>query len=120
MPKDDDVVIGYFGFIPPVDVVCDGDACIIAGSENSFRNYIKIADPSQSAKITIRRTTFGEVLRGLVLGAAYSFDKEAYGKFYPSAKRASLDVPVANFKTKPDKEIEFMTVRIKGQHNQAL
>ena len=120
MPKDHDVVIGYFGFIPPVNVVCDGDACIISGSEKSFRNYLTIANASQSTKINIRKTTFGEVLRGLGLGAAYSFDEEAYGRFYPAAKRASLDVPVANFKNKPGKEIEFMTVRIKGQHNQAL
>ena len=120
MPKDHDLLIGYFGFIPPVNVVCEGDACIISGSEKSFRKYLAIANASQSANVNIRRTTFGDVFRGLSLGAAYSFDEEAYGRFYPAAKRASLDVPVGNFKTTPDKEIEFMTVRIKGQHNQAL
>ena len=120
MPKDHDVVIGFFGFIPPANVVCDGDACIISGSEKSFRNYLQIANASQPTKINIRRTTFGEVLRGMTLGAAYSFDEEAYGRFYPAAKRASLDVPVANFKTKLGKEIELMSVRIKGRHNQAL
>ena len=41
MAKEKDAVIGYFAFYPPQDVLCDGDACVIAGSQSSLNKYIK-------------------------------------------------------------------------------
>ncbi len=42
MARDDDTrVIGYFAYTPPMYVVCDGDACIIAGSEAGMKRYIE-------------------------------------------------------------------------------
>jgi len=113
MPGNDEKVIGYFGYLPSSNVVCDGDACIIAGSEASFKRYLKIANPPNVDKVVIKKTRFGEVFRGLSLGGPYSFDEEAYGRFYPLAKKAGLDIPKANFNTKPGGEIQFMTIRTK-------
>lgn len=114
MPGDDERIVGYFGYLPPSNIVCDGDACVIAGSEVSFKTYLKIANPPDAVKTIIKKTRFGEIFRGLSLGGAYSFDEEAYGRFYPLAKRAGLDLPVADFKTKTDGDIKFMTIRTKG------
>lgn len=113
MPGDDEKVIGSFGYLPPAKVVCDGDSCIIAGSEVAFKRYLKKANYPKSDKVIIKKTRFIEVLRGLSLCAPYSFDKEAYHRFYPLAKKAGFNVSMANFKAEPDGEIEFMTIRLK-------
>jgi hypothetical protein len=114
MPGDDEKVVGYFGFVPPANAICDGDACIIAGSEASFKKYLEVANPPNAGKVVIKKTRFHEILRGLSLGGPYSFDAEAYGRFYPLAKKAGLDIPEANFGLKPDAGVEFMTIRTKG------
>jgi hypothetical protein len=41
MVKEKDVVIGYFAVHSPQNVLCDGDACIIAGSQSALNKYIK-------------------------------------------------------------------------------
>jgi hypothetical protein len=33
-------VIGYFAYASPIDILCDGDACIIAGSDVDLKNNI--------------------------------------------------------------------------------
>jgi len=115
MPGNDEKVIGFFGYLPPSKIVCDYDACIIAGSEAAFQRYLKLANHPNSDKVIIKKTRLSEVLRGLSLGGPYSFDKEAYARFYPLAKKAGFDVSEANFKSEqPDGEIEFMTIRPKS------
>ena len=39
--NDDTRVIGYFAYTPPMHAVCDGDACIIAGSAAKMKQYIE-------------------------------------------------------------------------------
>jgi len=36
-------------------------------------------------------------MRGMRLGAAYSFDETAYNRFYPLAKREGLELGVEDF-----------------------
>jgi len=36
----DSKVIGYFAFNSPLEVVCEGDAGVISGSEQDMRNYL--------------------------------------------------------------------------------
>jgi len=71
---------------------CDGDACIIDGSKETSKIYIlKLA----SRKITdyhIKKTRYGEILKGLLMAAAYAFDKKAYDIFYPIAKADGQEV----------------------------
>jgi len=88
-------VIGYFAFAPPTEVVCTGDrgeACVICGSAKAMKAFLTEIDPDGQKKHTLKKTRFGEILRGLKLGAAYGFDKESYKKFYPLARR--LVVPI--------------------------
>jgi len=89
-------VIGYFAYESPTIVVCTGEACIIAGSRRAMEQYVLEIDPNQRTRRTIKKTTFSEIKRGLELGAAYAFDKAAYQRFYPIARRAGLDVMSAD------------------------
>jgi hypothetical protein len=89
-------VIGYFAYESPTRVVCTGTACVIAGSRRAMEQYLLEIAPQQRPYRTIQKTTFAEIKRGLELGGAYAFDKAAYRRFYPLAKRAGLGVPEAN------------------------
>ncbi len=73
-------VIGYFAFASPTDVVCTGatgDACVISGSTQAMKTFLAEIDPHGNTSHRIKKTRFGEILRGLTLGAAYAFDEES-------------------------------------------
>ncbi len=76
-----------------------------------MRRYLKIANPADAHTFTIRKTRFGDIMKGMSLGGAYAFDEEAYGRFYPLAKEAELPVPGADFRATTAGEIKFMTVK---------
>jgi hypothetical protein len=94
---DDARVIGYFAYTPPNRVVCDGDACVIAGSAAALRTYISELDPSGGARPVLKKTRFGEIMDGMMLGGPYAFDETAYNRFYPLARRAGYDVGPEDF-----------------------
>lgn len=62
------------------------------------------------AKYTVRKTRFGEIMRGLSLGAAYAFDEGSYGRFLPLGRVAGLALADADFSRRKER---FFTVRIK-------
>jgi hypothetical protein len=86
--NDDSKIIGYFARLPNT-VFCDGDACIIAGSETALKNYLSEMIPKDDSKYILKKTRFGEIMRGLNHGGAYAFDDIAYNRFYPLAKRTA-------------------------------
>ena len=86
MAKEKDSVIGYFAFYPPQDVLCEGDACVIAGSQSALNRYIKSLS-SSGVEFQKRKTRFSEILEGLLGGGAYAFDEESYNLFYPLANK---------------------------------
>ncbi|MFN0314991.1 MAG: hypothetical protein ACKVQA_08140 [Burkholderiales bacterium] len=94
---DDAKVIGYFAYTSPSEVACDGDACVIAGSEAGMKAYLVALGSGQPTRHTIRKTRFGEIMRGMRLGAAYAFDEAAYNRFYPLAKREGLSLGPEDF-----------------------
>lgn len=59
---------------------------------------------------TIRKTRFGEILRGLSLGAAYAFDEESYGRFLPLGRAVGLALDDADFSRHKER---FLTVQLK-------
>lgn len=64
------------------------------------------------SNVTIKRTRFGEILRGLQLGGGYAFDEPSYSRFYPLAIAAGLPVEKADF-TQGQKDGQgFFTVRL--------
>ncbi len=108
---DDTKVIGYFAYNPPVDVLCDGDACVIAGSEIQMKGYIESKGKSGSP-LRIKKTRYGEIAKGLSAGAAYAFDEEAYNRFYPIANKNGYSLKAESF---PIHEVGFHFVVVRKQ-----
>lgn len=105
-------VIGYFAYSSSADVVCTGPACIISGTRRAMEQYLSEIDPDQRESRTIQKTTFDEIQRGLRLGAAYAFDRAAYRRFYPLAKRAGYAVMEADFDQHEARGERFFTVQL--------
>jgi hypothetical protein len=115
MSIHDTKVIGFFAYASQSEVVCtEGAACVIISSQKTMEKYVKELDPKNSKKHTIKKTRFGEVMRGLKLGAAYAFDEDAYNRFYPLAREVGLDVQPADFEKKRSEGFRFFTVQIKS------
>ena len=95
MGQDDTKVIGYFAYSSPKSVVCTGNACVISGSEGAMGEYI--SELGAKGRHTIRKTRFGEIMRGLNMGAAYAFDEQSYGRFLPLGRKAGLRLSDADF-----------------------
>lgn len=64
MADRDNKVIGYFAYLSPMQVACDGEACVIAGSEEAMRRYLSISNPENAEKHTIKKTRFREITKG--------------------------------------------------------
>ena len=113
MPQRDTKVVGYFAYWSPTQVVCtDVDACVVSGSISAMEEYLVEINPLRAAKATVKKTRFGEILRGLELGAAYAFDKESYARFYPLALDAGLPVAAADFEGQRNQGGRFFTIRL--------
>lgn len=54
-------------------------------------------------------------MQGLLRGAAYAFDEDAYSRFYPLAREAGLEVQPADFAEQKSKGIRFFTVQLSLQ-----
>ena len=107
-------VIGYFAYASPTKVVCTGKACVIVGSRHAMEEYLLEIDPDRRELRTIKKTTFDEIKRGLLLGAAYAFDKGAYRRFYPLAKQEGLGVMDADFEKHQAEGLRFLIIQLKG------
>jgi len=83
-------VIGYFSYTDNNQVCCDGDACIIAGSNDKMKMYLKRL-PNTLGHDYIKKTRFGEIVKGLRSGGAYAFDEEVYERFYQLAQNDGID-----------------------------
>ena len=113
MAERDTKVVGYFAYRSRAEVVCtDVDACVIAGSERAMRDFVLEVDPAAADSHTIKKTRFGEILRGLQLGGAYAFDEESYSRFFPLARDAEIPVSEADFAEQSKIGNRFFTVRI--------
>lgn len=61
-------IIGYFAYTSDMNIFCDNDACIIADSEDAIKKYMGHNSSLQVASYTIKKTRFGEIMRGINLG----------------------------------------------------
>lgn len=77
-------------------------------------DYIDEVDPNGRKGRTVKKTRFGEILSGLKLGAAYAFDEESYGRFYPLARQEGLPVEEGNFEKQRANNFRFFTVQLKS------
>ncbi len=112
MPLDiDSKVIGYFAFSSPTEVICEGDACVISGTEQDMRNYIQSALPDSSKKTTIKKTRFGEIIKGMEMGAPYAFDEQSYNRFYPLANKIGFNLKEEDFSRETETGYHFVVIR---------
>jgi len=79
-----------------------------------MKDFLLEIDPDGQKGYTVKKTRYGEILRGLKLGAAYGFDEESYKKFYPLARKEGLPVEKADFNGMKVKGFRFFTVQLKG------
>lgn len=118
MTNRDTKIIGYFAYRSKIEIICTGEqACIIAGREIDLKNFINELYPGQTKMFTIKKTKFGEIKNGLLLGASYAFDKQSYERFYPLALEEGLDVKEADFDSQKKTGNRFFTVQLKFIHS---
>ena len=91
MLKGSHKVIGYFSYTRSGDVLCDDDACIIAGSTNAIEEQIIRTADYDCDHSMIKKTRFEEIMIGLAQGGAYAFDAESYARFLPLARKNGGD-----------------------------
>ena len=101
MSKRPRPLIGYLAAASTTELLCDGDACIIAGSEVKLKAYLALSAPTSANHYTLHKVRWEAVLAGLRAGGAYAFDEDAYQRFYPLAQRAGLAVGPEGFSTRP-------------------
>jgi hypothetical protein len=108
-------VVGYFAVRRgTAHVVCDGDACVIAGSQKEMNRYIFALARKNPIDFDVKKTRYGEILQGLHMGGVYTFDKRAYQRFYPIAKADGLRVVAFHIEDNPkpnDTAIPLMRVK---------
>ena len=108
---DESRVIGYFAFSPKMNVLCEGDACIIAGSERSLKEYLGSLSPLARKEFRIRKARFGEILKGLQLGAPYAFDEASYNRFFPLANRRGYNLKKEEFSVPTEIGRHFVVIK---------
>ena len=106
----DETIIGYFAATKRGDAVCDGPACIIAGSYKTMKEYLASSQNKPPGKVKIMKTRFCEILSGMRMGGAYSFDAESYGRFLPLARDEGMDCEDADFRPDKEGDVKFMTI----------
>lgn len=104
-------VIGYFSHTGE-NVFCDGDACIVAGTEELMKGYLRNLSVDDG-RDCIRKVRFGEVLEGLRLGGAYAFDEESYKRFLQLANRNKVkDVLTKEPSSGPASAMHFVRIQM--------
>ena len=97
-------------------MLCDGDACIIAGTEGQMRFYLDKLMENKN-EFTIKKTRFGEIMVGIGEGAAYAFDETSYDRLLPLAiKMGITDLPPKDCFAEPSKTgMHFIMVQMAGE-----
>ncbi len=95
------------------NLLCDGEACVIAGSQQLMTRYIvKLAGDSPS-NYQVKKTRYGEIMKGMQMGGIYSFDQKAYNKFLPLLKAEGKNIAAIKLSDDPkphDDAVRLMRV----------
>ena len=100
------------------DALCDGDSCIVAGSERKMNDYIRTFAHNPHGKYQITKARYGHVLMAMKLGGVYSFDEESYARFRPLAREDGMELVdfTPEKQRKPDgPAISLMRVRWRAE-----
>jgi hypothetical protein len=101
-------MVGYFSYTLVTHLYCHGDACVIAGTARAMKEYLRGVFGGDISGSTIRATSFGEIIEGMKIGGAYSFDKRAFERFSSLALRAGIPIG-ENF---PSDELGFVRLQL--------
>lgn len=108
-------VIGYFAYTSSGEVLCDGDACVIGGTEEEMRFYLGKMTKDKD-RFIIKKTRFGEIITGIEKGAAYAFDEVSYLRFLPLASKVGVNNLPPNdcFVEFSDTGVHFVRIQFLG------
>ena len=103
-------VIGYLAMKSRSQLVCDGEALIIAGSHAALKQLLakSASDPVSSYRIA--KAKFGEVVSGIERGGAYAFDAESYRRFSRLAREEGIPCNDYDFTPPTPDEVMLLTV----------
>jgi hypothetical protein len=104
--------IGFFARCG-MQVVCDGDACVITGSSEELKRLMRLRNLREPDH-TIQTTTFAEIHHGMKLGGAYCFDEVAYGRFLEPARAAGMELDDEDFSTLGPDEIHLVRLQYRA------
>ena len=77
-------------------MLCDGDACVVAGSEAAMTAILQ-SQHRDPAAYAIEPAYAWQLLQAIDMGAAYAFDEQAYQQFLPAAQQAGLPLAEEDF-----------------------
>ena len=104
-------VIGYFAIRRGSPyILCDGEACVIAGSEQAMNSYIVKLAKEKPSSYKVKKTRYVEIVQGMRMGGVYTFDNRAYERFFPLAKAEGM--PVVEFEFEDDEKPHDDAVRL--------
>lgn len=93
MSGRDSKVLGFVASIPgTINMLCDDNSCIVAGSEKRIQDYIAAMSSDPKAKYRITKARYGHVVQAMKLGGTYSFDREAFSRLAPLAQQDGIDL----------------------------
>lgn len=114
--KESKEAIGYFAYTKAGEICCDGDACIIAGSEELMKSYL-CEMGGDIDKDIIRQTYYDEIITGIQKGGAYAFDEEAYDRFFCIAELNGIGgglPPKKMFLEYPEEKMNLVRIQFFG------
>ena len=80
-------VVGYYAIRRGTpSILCDEDACVIGGNRKDVEYYITVLSDGFLEDYDIKKTTFGEIYKGMRMGGVYALDEKAYSVYLPLAK----------------------------------
>jgi len=105
------ILIGYIAALQ-LNVLCDGDACIVMGSKFKFRSHLANNPQTHDKDYVLKKAWFDDILTGIQYGAPYAFDEEAFRLFYPLAQRAGLNLPPPDFNVTPPPDLPLPALHL--------
>ena len=79
-----------------------------------MKRYVEAMVSGSIKGTRIKKTQFGEILKGLELGAAYIFDEGAYNRFHPLAKMAGPPMTPQDVSRPSPTGLHFVWIQLAG------
>lgn len=107
---ENDPLIGYLAH-SGINIICDGDGCIIAGSKSRMVEIIRRMQRLDSTTAyEIQPVRFSAILDGYLRGGAYCFDETAYGRFLKPGRQAGMALAEEDFSDPGPTGLHFVRI----------